>query len=156
MLGRAFRSKTTNNTKTNLIILLTAHIVDENHKNTVTPKAVKEINQVKPLRNSESMSEISEPTVDGPNVYGENIVWPKPVEETNSVDETNTNNKKVIRSSNMVVGYSEEKPIKETKANKTVVDKTEEKSEKEEPRENTETEKYLIKKLKEIRESRNN
>ena len=154
LVGKAFRSKTTNNTKTNLIILLTAHIVDENHKNTVTPKAVKEINQVKPLRNSEALSEISEPTVDGPNVYGESIVWPKPVEETNTSVNTNNNNKKVIRASNMVVGYTEEKSDKDTKANKTVVDKTEEKSESENLRENTDTEKYLMKKLKEIRETR--
>ncbi|MBR4328623.1 MAG: hypothetical protein IKP71_02120 [Candidatus Riflebacteria bacterium] len=155
LIGKAFRSKTTNNTKTNLIILLTAHIVDENHKNTVTPKAVKEMNQIKPLRYSEAISEISEPTVDGPNVYGEDIVWPKPAEETNTVTNTNTNNnKKVIRSSNMVVGYTEEKSDNSAKANKTVVNKAEEKSDTEEVRPNTETEKYLIKKLKEIRETR--
>ena len=154
-VGKAFRSKTTNNTKTNLIILLTAHIVNENHKNTVASKAVKEINQVKPLRNSEALDEISEPTVDGPNVYGENIVWPKPVEETNTVTNTNNNNKKVIRSSNMVVGYTEEKPENDIKANNNIVEQKEEKSETE-LRANTDTEKYLLKKLKEIRESRNN
>ncbi len=157
LVGKAFRSKTTNNTKTNLIILLTAHIVDDNHKSTVASKAVKEMNQVKPLRTSEALSEISEPTVDGPNVYGEAIVWPKPVEETNTVDNTNTNtnNKKVIRSSNMVVGYTEEKSDKDTKVKNTVVDNTEENADTD-LRENTETEKYLIKKLKEIRETRNN
>ena len=155
LVGKAFRSKTTNNTKTNLIILLTAHIVNENHKITVTPKAVKEINQVKPLRTSETISEIAEPTVDGPNVYGESIVWPKPVEETNNDTETKTNNKKIIRSSNMVVNtQNEEKSVKAVKANNTAVN-SKEKS-KTEVRENTETEKYLIKKLKEIRESRNN
>ena len=160
LVGKAFRSKTTNNTKTNLIILLTAHIVDDNHKNTVASKAVKEMNQVKPLRTSEALSEISEPTVDGPNVYGEGIVWPKPVEETNTEVNTNTNNKKVIRSSNMVVGYTDEKSDKDTKAkntvvNNTVVDDTEENTDSD-VRENTETEKYLMKKLKEIRETRNN
>lgn len=155
LVGKAFRSKTTNNTKTNLIILLTAHIVNENHKSTVTPKAVKEINQVKPLRTSETISEIAEPTVDGPNVYGESIVWPKPVEETNTDADTNTNNKKIIRSSNMVVNtQNEEKSVKAVKANNTAVN-SKEKS-KTEVRENTDTEKYLIKKLKEIRESRNN
>lgn len=158
LIGKAFRSKTTNNTKTNLIILLTAHIVDENHKNTVTPKAVKEMNQIKPLRYSEAISEISEPTVDGPNVYGEDIVWPKPAEETNTVTNTNTNNnKKVIRASNMVVGYTDEQSDsdKDTKVKNTVVDNTEEQTDSD-VRENTETEKYLIKKLKEIRETRNN
>ena len=158
LVGKAFRSKTTNNTKTNLIILLTAHIVDDNHKSTVASKAVKEMNQVKPLRTSEALSEISEPTVDGPNVYGESIVWPKPVEETNTEANTNTNNKKVIRSSNMVVGYTDEKSDKDTKAKNTVVvDNTEENTDSDsDVRENTETEKYLIKKLKEIRETRNN
>ena len=138
-----------------MIILLTAHIVDENHKSTVVSKAVKEINQVKPLRNSEALDEISEPTVDGPNVYGENIVWPKPVEETNTVANTNNNNKKVIRSSNMVVGYTEEKPENDIKTNNNIVEQKEEKSETE-LRANTDTEKYLLKKLKEISESRNN
>ena len=137
-------------TKTNLIILLTAHIVNENHKSTVTPKAVKEINQVKPLRTSETISEIAEPTVDGPNVYGESIVWPKPVEETNADADNNTNNKKIIRSSNMVVNtQNEEKSVKAVKANNAAVNGKE--KSKTEVRENTDTEKYLIKKLKEIR-----
>ncbi len=154
-LGRAFRSKTTNNTKTNLIILLTAHIVDEGHKNTVTSKAVKELNEVKPLRYSETIEEISKPTVDGPNVYGKDIVWPKPVEEKDSTVVNNANNKKIIRSSNMVVGQVEEKQDKTVKENKKVVDNNQEKSDKD-TEGNTDTEKYLIKKLKEIREYRKN
>ena len=54
-----------------------------------------------------------------------------------------------------VVGYSEEKSDKDTKVKNTVVDNTEENTDTD-LRENTETEKYLIKKLKEIRETRNN
>ena len=155
LLGKAFRSKTTNNTKTNLIILLTARIIDENHKNIVTPKAVKELNEIKPLRYSETIKEISYPTVDGPDVYGKDIVWPKPVEETNTPAKTNTNNKKVIRSSNMVVGYEEEKSDTDTKANNSLVEKSEEKSDTD-IETSSETEKYLLKKLKEIREIRGN
>ena len=126
LVGRAFRSKTTNNTKTNLIILLTAHIVDENHKSIVTKKAVKEINEVKPLRVSETIEELSKPTTEISDVYGKDIVWPKPIEE---VDEYTYTNKKVIRSSNMVVGYTEEKPSKKTKVKNKVVDNNKEKSE---------------------------
>ena len=162
LLGRAFRSKTTNNTKTNLIILLTAHIVDENHKNTVTSKAVKELNEVKPLRYSETIEEISNPTVDGPNVYGTSIIWPKPIEETETT-ENNYSNKKIIRASNMVVGYTEEKPTtKEKKGKKEIKERVEASdttkvdTTNKNTRENTETEKYLMKKLKEIRENRNN
>ncbi len=158
-LGRAFRSKTTNNTKTNLIILLTAHIVDENHKNTVTSKAVKELNEVKPLRYSETIEEISNPTVDGPNVYGTSIIWPKPIEETETT-ENNYSNKKIIRSSNMYVGEIEENPvtkeINEPAETSYTSDTTKASTTNKKTRENTETEKYLIQKLKEIRENRKN
>ena len=161
LVGRAFRSKTTNNTKTNLIILLTARIIDENHKNIVTPKAIKELNEVKPLRVSETIKEISYPTVDGPDVYGENIVWPKPVEEIDATVNT-SNEKKVIRSSNMVVGYTEEKPNKSPKKNNKGIKNNKEikNTEEEKPvtdvQGNSDTEKYLLKKLKDIRETRNN
>ena len=154
-LGRAFRSKTTNNTKTNLIILLTAHIVDEDHRSKVSSKAVKELNEVKPLRISETIEEISEPIIDGKDVYGKDIVWPKPEEKTEFKPYVNNTNKKVIRSSNMVVGQVEEKQDKTVKENKKVVDNNQEKSDKD-TEGNTDTEKYLIKKLKEIREYRKN
>jgi len=125
LLGRAFRSKTTNNTKTNLIILLTAHIVDEDHKNTVSSKAVKELNGVKPLRYSETIEEISEPTVDGPDVYGKDIIWPKP-EEKKETTENSTSNKKIIRASNMYIGEIEEKPAtKEKKGKKEIKERVE-------------------------------
>ena len=154
-LGKAFRSKTTNNTKTNLIILLTAHIVDEDHRSKVSSKAVKELNEVKPLRISETIEEISEPIIDGKDVYGKDIVWPKPEEKTEFKPYVNNTNKKVIRSSNMVVGQVEEKQDKTVKENKKVVDNNQEKSDKD-TEGNTDTEKYLIKKLKEIREYRKN
>ncbi|MBP5469804.1 MAG: hypothetical protein J6Z11_11235, partial [Candidatus Riflebacteria bacterium] len=149
--------------KTNLIILLTAHSVDEDHKNTVTSKAIKELNEIKPLRYSETIEEISKPTVDGPDVYGKDIIWPKPVEETETTTNTTSSNKKIIRSSKMVVGEIEEKPAtkvkkvkKEIKETADVSDTTKANTTNKQTRENTETEKYLMKKLKEIRENRNN
>lgn len=86
VIGKVFQNKTKTNKKTNLIILLTAHIVDANHKNTVTSTAVKEINEIKPLKESQAIEEISQPTVDGPDVYGLNVEWPREEEKIDEKD----------------------------------------------------------------------
>ena len=85
LVGRAFKTKSHKNTKTNLIILVTAHVIDENHQSIVTSTAVKEMNEIKDLKDSQAVAEISEPTVDGPDVYGENVEWPR--EDEQAVDE---------------------------------------------------------------------
>lgn len=84
--GRFFKNKTTKDTKTNLIILLTARIVDDNNTNSITSTAIRELNEVKPLRKSELVEELSRPAVDTPKVYGEEIEWPKTEEVTIELD----------------------------------------------------------------------
>lgn len=79
-LGKAFRNKSRNNSKTNLIILLTAHVVDPTHRNEVASKAVHEVNEIKPLRYSQAIEEIAQPTVDGPDVYGKKVEWPREID----------------------------------------------------------------------------
>ena len=79
-LGKAFRNKSRNNSKTNLIILLTAHVVDPTHRNEVASKAVHEVNEIKPLRYSQAIEEMAQPTVDGPDIYGENVEWPREID----------------------------------------------------------------------------
>ena len=61
LVGKAFRSKTTNNSKTNLIILLTARIVDNNHKYTLSNNSTKEINGAKSLKKSQNVKDIALP-----------------------------------------------------------------------------------------------
>lgn len=85
-LGKAFRNKNRNNSKTNLIILLTAHVVDPTHRNEVTSKAVHEINEIKPLRYSQAVEEIAQPTVDGPDLYGKNVEWPREIDNGQNSD----------------------------------------------------------------------
>lgn len=79
-LGKAFRNKSRNNSKTNLIILLTAHVVDPTHRNEVASKAIHEVNEIKPLRYSQAIEEMAQPTVDGPDIYGENVEWPREID----------------------------------------------------------------------------
>ncbi len=86
LVGKAFRNKNRNNSKTNLIILLTAHVVDPSHRNEVTSKAVHEMNEIKPLRYSQAVEEIAQPTVDGPDVYGENVEWPREIDNGQNSD----------------------------------------------------------------------
>ena len=74
LVGKAFRSKSTYNTKTNLIILLTVHILDENSKsNTLSKNAVREINNIKNLKDSQAIKEISMPLIEKPDIYGKDI-----------------------------------------------------------------------------------
>ena len=126
LVGKAFRSKTTNNTKTNLVILLTAHIINDKTKATVAPAAVKEINDAKPLRSSETISEISKPIIETPAVFGQNI------KSSSDVEEKKLENKPVQK---------ETAPDKEETENITP---------------NSEEQKYLLKRLNDIRRIRNN
>lgn len=106
-IGRAFRSKNTTNTKTNLIILLTARIIDEEHKNTISPKAVEELNEIKPLRDSETIKEISKPITYNSDIYKDTYIWVYPrkhIKKTTTKDtktklESNKTNKKDISDS---------------------------------------------------------
>jgi type II secretory pathway component GspD/PulD (secretin) len=122
LVGRVFRSKTTNNTKTNLIILLTAHIVNDKMKATVAPAAVKEINDAKPLRKSEVISELSKPMIKAPGIYGNSIKSDDKDLETKTVQPETLSNKE----------------------------------EKEEITPNSDEQKYLLKRLSDIRRIRNN
>ena len=70
LVGKAFRTKSNSNTKTNLIILLTVHILNDKD-NTLTKNAVREINNIKQVKDSETLKEISLPLVERPGVYGE-------------------------------------------------------------------------------------
>ena len=122
LLGRAFRSKTTNNSKTNLIILLTAHIINDKTKATVAPAAVKEINNAKPLRTSETIAEIAEPMINTPGVYG------------NSIQKAEEEKQQSVESKSEFNDKDETDDIKP----------------------NSEEQKYLLKRLKDIRRIRNN
>ena len=71
LVGKAFRSKTNSNQKTNLIILLTVHLIDDNSKaNRVSKNAVKELNTIENLKDSLTLKEISQPLIEKPSVYG--------------------------------------------------------------------------------------
>ena len=98
LVGKAFRTKSNSNTKTNLIILLTVHILNDKD-NTLTKNAVREINNIKNLKDSETIKEISMPLVERPGVYGEedtpNIVRPD-VSEDGLQDANKTSEKKGI------------------------------------------------------------
>ena len=129
LLGKAFRSKTTSNTKTNLIILLTAHIIDEKKQSTITPTAVRDINNnFKSLKKSEVIKEISKPTIDTPDVYGKSI---KTVEEKQSSDKAAK-----------VENTKKEQPVLKNDSEEDITPQTEE-------------QKYLLKRLKDIRRFRN-
>ena len=69
LVGKAFRTKSNSNTKTNLIILLTVHILNDKD-NTLSKNAVREINNIKNLRDSETLKEVSMPLIEKPGVYG--------------------------------------------------------------------------------------
>ena len=129
LLGKAFRSKTTSNTKTNLIILLTAHIIDEKKQNTVTPNAVRDINKFKSLKKSEVIKEISMPTIDSPAVYGKSI---------EAEDEKQSSDKAA-----KVENAKKQQPVLENNSEEDITPQTEE-------------QKYLLNRLKDIRRFRSN
>ena len=72
LVGKAFRTKSNSNTKTNLIILLTVHILNDKD-NTLSKNALREINNIdiKNLKDSETLKELSMPLIVRPGVYGE-------------------------------------------------------------------------------------
>lgn len=72
LVGKAFRTKSNSNTKTNLIILLTVHILNDKD-NTLSKNALREINNIniKNLKDSETLKELSMPLIVRPSVYGE-------------------------------------------------------------------------------------
>lgn len=74
LVGKAFRSKVNSNEKTNLIILLTVHILNDNGKdNTLSKNAIRELNNIKNIKDSVVLKEISMPLIEKPNVYGKDI-----------------------------------------------------------------------------------
>ena len=115
LIGKAFRNKTNSNSKTNLVILLTAHILnDKKGDNTLSSNAVKEINRIKSLRESKALKEISEPLVKKPVVYGKDIE----LEDDSQNEENTVNNEIVIDYENQdsVFGHLENK-LEEIKKN---------------------------------------
>ncbi len=97
LIGKAFRNKTNANTKTNLVILLTAHILSDKGKdNTLSSKAVKEINRIKSLKDSKAMEEISQPLINKPYIYGKDIEIDGEDDEIFKSEINFNNNKQVI------------------------------------------------------------
>ena len=179
LVGKAFRNKNRNNSKTNLIILLTAHVVDPTHRNEVNSKAVHEINEIKPLRYSQAVEEMAQPTVDGPDVYGENVEWPREIDNGQNSDgkpvsepaRTNLEREEAAKKAAEYRARANEalqsEPVKEAEASKNVeavpadnsnqqvVEENVEKKEKPQQKNATEVENYLQKKLDEIRANLN-
>jgi hypothetical protein len=99
LVGKAFRSKNTSNTKTNLIILLTAHIMDSNSNNTLSRNAVRELNESNPLKKSKALEEIVKPLVTKPEVYGKDIVLDQ---DNNNVVSVEKNSENKVKENNYI------------------------------------------------------
>ena len=87
LVGKAFRSKVNSNEKTNLIILLTVHILDDKD-NSLSKTAVREINSIKNIKDSQVLEEISMPLVEKPGIYGKDESEEK-TEESETIDYEN-------------------------------------------------------------------
>ena len=106
-VGKAFRTKSTYNTKTNLIILLTVHILDENSKaNTLSKNAVREINNIKNLKDSQALKEISMPLIEKPDIYGKDIKFE---DELNNSEDSKDNDTLDYENKEEVVDYLNKK-----------------------------------------------
>ena len=92
VIGKAFRSKTNSNEKTNLMILLTVHILDENSKqNTVSKNALKEINNIENIKDSVALKELSMPVIEKPGIYGKDIKSEDDLQNENTSIDINEN-----------------------------------------------------------------
>ncbi len=92
VIGKAFRSKTNSNEKTNLMILLTVHILDENSKqNTVSKNALKEINNIENIKDSVTLKELSMPVIEKPGIYGKDIKSEDDLQNENTSIDINEN-----------------------------------------------------------------